>query len=145
MNREALPSILCVDDEPRIVDSLAVHLRRDYQVFAANGGNSALQMLKEKGAPAVIVSDMRMPGMDGATLLKHVRQLYPETTRILLTGEPGRDAAIGCVTAVVDPLAIVGEGSALVGDVVEYGGFAAAGGASSRWWSSASRSRGRRR
>jgi response regulator RpfG family c-di-GMP phosphodiesterase len=97
MNREELPSILCVDDEPRIVDSLAVHLRRDYQVFAANGGNSALQILKEKGAPAVIVSDMRMPGMDGATLLKHVRQLYPETTRILLTGETGRDAAIAAV------------------------------------------------
>jgi response regulator RpfG family c-di-GMP phosphodiesterase len=97
MNREDLPSILCVDDEPRIVDGLAVHLRRDYQVFAANGGTSALQILKEKGAPAVIVSDMRMPGMDGATLLKHVRQLYPETTRILLTGEPGRDAAISAV------------------------------------------------
>ena len=97
MNREDLPSILCVDDEPRIVDSLALHLRRDYQVLAANGGTSALQILKEKGAPAVIVSDMRMPGMDGATLLKHVKQLYPETTRILLTGETGRDAAISAV------------------------------------------------
>jgi response regulator RpfG family c-di-GMP phosphodiesterase len=97
MNREELPSILCVDDEPRIVDSLALHLRRDYQVLAANGGNSALQILKDKGAPAVIVSDMRMPGMDGATLLKHVKQLYPETTRILLTGETGRDAAIAAV------------------------------------------------
>jgi response regulator RpfG family c-di-GMP phosphodiesterase len=97
MNREDLPSILCVDDEPRIVESLAVQLRRDYQVLAANGGNGALQILKDKGAPAVIVSDMRMPGMDGATLLKHVKQLYPETTRILLTGEPGRDAAIAAV------------------------------------------------
>ena len=97
MNREELPIILCVDDEPRVVDGLAVHLRRDYQVLAANGGNSALQILKDKGAPAVIVSDMRMPGMDGATLLKHVKQLYPETTRILLTGEPGRDAAISAV------------------------------------------------
>jgi response regulator RpfG family c-di-GMP phosphodiesterase len=97
MNREELPSILCVDDEPRVVDGLAVHLRRDYQVLCANGGNSALQILKEKGAPAVILSDMRMPGMDGATLLKHVKQLYPETTRILLTGEPGRDAAISAV------------------------------------------------
>ncbi|HEX3603704.1 MAG TPA: HD domain-containing phosphohydrolase, partial [Steroidobacteraceae bacterium] len=48
-------------------------------------------------APAVIVSDMRMPGMDGATLLKHVKQLYPETTRILLTGEPGRDGVIAAV------------------------------------------------
>ena len=97
MNRDELPSILCVDDEPRVVDSLAVHLRRDYQVLAANGGTSALQILKDKGAPAVVVSDMRMPGMDGATLLKHVKQLYPETTRILLTGEPGRDAAISAV------------------------------------------------
>src|ERR1700729_4151162 len=61
VNREELPSILCVDDEARVVDGLAVHLRRDYQVLTANGGNSALQMLKEKGAPAVIVSDMRMP------------------------------------------------------------------------------------
>jgi response regulator RpfG family c-di-GMP phosphodiesterase len=97
MSREDLATILCVDDEPRIVDSLAVQLRREYQVLGANGGNGALQILKEKGAPAVIVSDMRMPGMDGATLLKHVKQLYPETTRILLTGEPGRDAAIAAV------------------------------------------------
>jgi response regulator RpfG family c-di-GMP phosphodiesterase len=97
MSREDLDTILCVDDEPRIVDSLAVQLRREYQVLGANGGTSALQVLKDKGAPAVIVSDMRMPGMDGATLLKHVKQLYPETTRILLTGEPGRDAAIAAV------------------------------------------------
>jgi len=97
MNPEELPSVLCVDDEPRVVDGLAVHLRRDYQVLTANGGQSALQILKEKGAPAVIVSDMRMPGMDGAALLKHVKHLYPETTRILLTGEPGRDAAIAAI------------------------------------------------
>jgi CheY-like chemotaxis protein len=97
MTTQALPSILCVDDEPRVVDGLALHLRRDYQVLTAHGGQSALQLLKEKGAPAVIVSDMRMPGMDGATLLKHVKNLYPETTRILLTGETGRDAAVSAV------------------------------------------------
>jgi DNA-binding NtrC family response regulator len=97
MNPEELPSILRVDDEPRVVDSMAVHLRRGYQVLTAHGGQSALQILKEKGATAVIVSDMRMPGMDGAALLKHVKHLYPETTRILLTGEPGRDAAISAI------------------------------------------------
>lgn len=97
MNRQELPSILCVDDEPRVVDSLALHLRRDYQVLTADGGLSALQILKDIGAPAVIVSDMRMPGMDGAALLKQVKHLYPETTRILLTGEPGRDAAVAAV------------------------------------------------
>jgi response regulator RpfG family c-di-GMP phosphodiesterase len=96
MNGEELPRILCVDDEIRVVEGLAAHLRRNYQVLTANGGSGALQILKEQGA-CVIVSDMRMPGMDGATLLKHVKQLYPETTRILLTGETGRDAAIAAV------------------------------------------------
>jgi response regulator RpfG family c-di-GMP phosphodiesterase len=97
MNREELPHVLCVDDEPRVVDGLALHLRRDYQVRTANGANNALQLLKEHGAPAVIVSDMRIPGMDGATLLKHVKHLHPETTRILLTGDPGRDVAMAAV------------------------------------------------
>ncbi len=97
MNREALPRILCVDDEARVVEGLALHLRRDYQVLTASSGLSALQILKDKGAPTVIVSDMRMPGMDGATLLKHAKRLYPETIRILLTGDPGRDAAISAV------------------------------------------------
>jgi CheY-like chemotaxis protein len=97
MNREDLPHVLCVDDEPRVVEGLALHLRRDYRVSTANGAQRALQVLKENGAPAVIVSDMRMPGMDGATLLKHVRHLHPETTRILLTGDPGRDVAMAAV------------------------------------------------
>ena len=97
MNREQLPLVLCVDDEPRVVEGLALHLRRDYHVVTAGGAHSALQLLKAHGAPAVIVSDMRMPGMDGATLLKHVRHLYPETTRILLTGDPGRDVAVAAV------------------------------------------------
>ena len=94
---ESLPRVLCVDDEPRVVESLAVQLRHHYQILAANSGQQALSVLKEQGAQAVIVSDMRMPGMDGATLLKRVKELYPETTRILLTGETGRDAAIAAV------------------------------------------------
>jgi CheY-like chemotaxis protein len=97
MNQENLPLVLCVDDEPRVVDSLAVQLRKDFQILTANGGNTALRMLKEGAAPTVIVSDMRMPAMDGATLLKHVKQLYPDVTRILLTGETGRDAAVAAV------------------------------------------------
>jgi response regulator RpfG family c-di-GMP phosphodiesterase len=98
MNREDLPRILCVDDEPRVVDSLAVQLRRDYQVLTAHSGQSALRMLsEERDTPIVIVSDMRMPGMDGAALLKQVRHRYPEMTRILLTGETGRDAAVAAV------------------------------------------------
>jgi response regulator RpfG family c-di-GMP phosphodiesterase len=97
MNRQELPRILCVDDESRVVEGLVLHLRRDYQVFTALSGDEALKTLKTMGGAAVVVSDMRMPGMDGATLLHHILRSFPDTTRILLTGEPGRDAAVSAV------------------------------------------------
>jgi response regulator RpfG family c-di-GMP phosphodiesterase len=92
-----LPRVLCVDDEARVLEGLVLHLRRDFDVHTALSGDKALQKLKEIHGAAVIVSDMRMPGMDGAQLLQQVMKTYPETTRILLTGEPGRDAAIAAV------------------------------------------------
>jgi response regulator RpfG family c-di-GMP phosphodiesterase len=97
MSRQGLPRVLCVDDEARVVEGLVLHLRKDYEVHTALSGADALRQLKEMGGAAVIVSDMRMPGMDGATLLQHVMQAFPDTTRILLTGETGRDAAVSAV------------------------------------------------
>jgi response regulator RpfG family c-di-GMP phosphodiesterase len=97
MSETPRPRILCVDDEPRVVQALAVHLRRGYEVLTAISGAEALERLKTAGPVAVIVSDMRMPGMDGAALLANVRALYPDTIRILLTGEPGRDAVVSAV------------------------------------------------
>ena len=97
MSRQGLPRVLCVDDEARVVEGLVLHLRKDYEVHTALSGADALRQLKEMGGAAVIVSDMRMPGMDGATLLQHVMQVFPDTTRILLTGETGRDAAVSAV------------------------------------------------
>jgi response regulator RpfG family c-di-GMP phosphodiesterase len=91
------PRVLCVDDEARVVEGLVLHLRKDYEVHTALSGADALKVLKELGGAAVVVSDMRMPGMDGATLLHHVMSVFPDATRILLTGEPGRDAAIDAV------------------------------------------------
>ena len=97
MSKLGLPRVLCVDDEARVVEGLVLHLRKDYEVHTALSGADALRQLKEMGGAAVIVSDMRMPGMDGATLLQHVMQVFPDTTRILLTGETGRDAAVSAV------------------------------------------------
>jgi len=97
MSRQELPRVLCVDDESRVVEGLILHLRRDYHVYTALSGDEALKILKQIGGAAVVVSDMRMPGMDGATLLHQVLQYFPDTTRILLTGEPGRDAAVSAV------------------------------------------------
>jgi response regulator RpfG family c-di-GMP phosphodiesterase len=97
MSRPELPRILCVDDEARVVEGLVLHLRREYQIFTANSGQEGLSQLKQMGGAAVVISDMRMPQMDGATFLQHVHQFYPDATRILLTGEPGRDAAVSAV------------------------------------------------
>ncbi len=97
MSAPRRPCIVCVDDEPRVTEGLALLLRHEYHVITAAGGQEALDRLREVGAPAVVVSDMRMPGMDGAALLKIVRRSYPEATRILLTGEPGRDAAVAAI------------------------------------------------
>lgn len=97
MSDQPLSRILCVDDEPRMVQGLAAHLRRRYEVLTALGGQQALEQLKSAGTVAVVISDMRMPGMDGAALLAEVYKLYPDTVRILLTGEPGRDAVVSAV------------------------------------------------
>lgn len=97
MSNQERSHVLCVDDEARVVEGLKLHLRRDYEVHTALGGEEGLQKLKELGGVAVVISDMRMPGMDGATFLKRVMRTYPDTTRILLTGEAARDAAVRAV------------------------------------------------
>jgi response regulator RpfG family c-di-GMP phosphodiesterase len=97
MNQRDLPRVLCVDDESRVIEALVLNLRKSYQLFTALSGDEALKTLKRIGGAAVVISDMRMPGMDGATFLNNVMHLFPETSRILLTGEPGRDAAVSAV------------------------------------------------
>jgi CheY-like chemotaxis protein len=97
MSDRERPRVLCVDDESRVVEGLVLHLRKDYEVHTASSGDEGLKVLKKSGGASVVISDMRMPGMDGATFLHHVLTFYPDTTRILLTGEPGRDAAISAV------------------------------------------------
>ena len=97
MNTATQPRVLCVDDEPRVLEGLTLHLRKDYEVHSACSGDDALKKLRELKRVNVIVSDMRMPGMDGATLLAQVMVLYPDITRILLTGEAGREAAVSAV------------------------------------------------
>jgi response regulator RpfG family c-di-GMP phosphodiesterase len=97
MSEKNRPRVVCVDDEPRVVEGLVLHLRKDYEVHTALGGVEALRLLGELRGAAVVVSDMRMPGMDGATFLHHVLTVFPDATRILLTGEAGRDAAVEAV------------------------------------------------
>jgi response regulator RpfG family c-di-GMP phosphodiesterase len=82
----AAPTLLFVDDEPGILSALRRLFRpHGYQIFIAEGGAAGLEIL-EKEHIDLVISDMRMPEMDGATFLKEVRSRWPAVTRILLTG-----------------------------------------------------------
>src|SRR5574343_1032093 len=84
---EATPAtLLFVDDEPSILSALRRLFRpHGYRILIAEGGAAGLALLFRSPVDLVI-SDMRMPEMDGATFLKEVRQRWPNTLRILLTG-----------------------------------------------------------
>jgi response regulator RpfG family c-di-GMP phosphodiesterase len=97
MTHGTLPRILCVDDEPNVLESLGRNLRRSFTVFKANGGAQALELLAHSGPFAAVVSDLSMPFMDGTTLLRRIRGECPDTIRILLTGHSDIDAAIAAV------------------------------------------------
>jgi HD-like signal output (HDOD) protein/CheY-like chemotaxis protein len=93
------PKILFVDDEPNILDSLRLMLRSMRTVWEmnfANGGVEALALL-EKNPHDVVVSDMRMPGMDGAQLLREVQAKYPETVRMILSGYSEQESVMRTV------------------------------------------------
>jgi response regulator RpfG family c-di-GMP phosphodiesterase len=80
------PKVLLVDDEESILNSLRRLLRgQPYDVLLATSGAQALDIMAHQPID-LVMSDARMPNMDGATLLAHIHHLYPDTTRILLTG-----------------------------------------------------------
>ncbi len=89
--------ILCVDDDQRVLDALALHLRRRYDTTTMTSGRAGLEDIARNGPPAVVVSDMQMPEMDGATFLGLVRSAHPDTVRILLTGMQDISAAIAAI------------------------------------------------
>jgi CheY-like chemotaxis protein len=97
MSDKRRPRVLCVDDEPAVLEGLSLHLRRRFDVSTAPGGADALALLERDGPTDVIISDMRMPGMDGATFLGTARQLYPDSVRMLLTGQSDMASAISAV------------------------------------------------
>lgn len=89
--------ILFVDDEPNVLAALERQLRKEYAVETAPGGAEALAALDARGPFAVVVSDMRMPGMDGAQFLSHVYHRHPTAVRMLLTGYTDLRSAIEVV------------------------------------------------
>ncbi|MBD2204020.1 SpoIIE family protein phosphatase [Calothrix sp. FACHB-1219] len=78
--------LMVVDDEPDNLDLLYRTFRRDFDVYQANHALSALEILDKEGEMAVIISDQRMPEMNGTEFLSRTVERFPDTIRILLTG-----------------------------------------------------------
>jgi HD-like signal output (HDOD) protein len=94
-----LKRILFVDDESNVLDGLRLLLRKHrhtWEMEFAHGGARALQLLGEH-AFDVVVTDLRMPRVDGLALLKHVREHHPHTMRVILSGDPVRESALAIV------------------------------------------------
>lgn len=90
------PRLLFVDDEQRVLNSMRIMFRRQFELFLASHGAEALDIVRDKDID-VIVADHRMPKMTGVEVLSRVRTLSPRTVRILLTGYADLDAVEGSI------------------------------------------------
>lgn len=91
------PKLLLVDDEPSLLNALVRILRAQFTVLTAGSGAQGLEILSRERDIAVVMSDMRMPIMNGATFLAHARAAAPDATRLLLTGQADLADAIDAV------------------------------------------------
>lgn len=89
--------LLLVDDETNILRSLTRALQKEnYQIFSAGDANTALKML-DNDSYDIIISDNRMPLMDGIDLLKIVKGKYPQTIRVMLSGYSEFDSIVKAI------------------------------------------------
>lgn len=93
----AKPLVLLVDDDVLLLRSLQRVLSNAFDILTATSGEAALAYLAENRAISVVVSDMRMPGMDGVRFLDQWKFLSPETTRVMLTGQADLTTAMDAV------------------------------------------------
>ena len=92
------PRILLVDDDTDLLAGMVRSLRSEhFELATATSGAEALDLLRNCGPYAVIVSDLKMPVMDGVALLGRARTVSPDTVRVLFTGAPDLDRAIAAI------------------------------------------------
>jgi response regulator RpfG family c-di-GMP phosphodiesterase len=89
--------ILLVDDDSNVLDGYRRSLSREFLLETAIGSDQALPLIEKNGPYAVIVSDMRMPGMSGIQLLSAVKTTSPDTVRVILTGNADLQTAIDAI------------------------------------------------
>lgn len=96
MTANTKPTVLFVDDEPRVLTSMRMLFRTQYRTLLATSGSEALTKLKQEEVD-VIVSDQRMPNMTGIELFREVRKFNDRSMRILLTGYSDLNAIISSI------------------------------------------------
>lgn len=92
-----LPKVLYADDDARALELFREQAGGGFAVTTANSGAVGLELLKKEGPFAVVVSDYQMLGMSGITFLSKVKEVSPDSTRLLITGHPDFTAAVGAV------------------------------------------------
>ncbi len=99
MNEKVRPRLLFVDDEPQVLKMLQLMLKSmsgEWDLEFAGDGADALSRMEARSFD-IIVSDMRMPGMNGAELLNEVMKRHPRTARIILSGYADEDLVMRCI------------------------------------------------
>lgn len=89
--------ILCIDDDANVLTGIQRNLRKQFDIDTAVGALAALKLIEKECPYAVIVADMQMPGMNGVEFLNIARQKYPDTVRIMLTGNADQRTATDAV------------------------------------------------
>jgi len=89
--------VLCVDDEANILFAYRRQLRKHYCVETALGGEEGLKAIETRGPYAVVISDLKMPGMDGIKFLSTVREKSPDSVRVMITGFADLEVAMAAV------------------------------------------------
>lgn len=89
--------VLVVDDEDQLLHAFRLRLRDQYDVRCASDGWEGLEILEEEGPFAVVVSDWKMPNIDGMQFLGEVMRRSPDTVRIMLTGFGAKHLAVDAV------------------------------------------------
>jgi ActR/RegA family two-component response regulator len=97
MPTDVKPRILCVDDDASVLEGLGRTLRRQFTIETCTDPLAAVGLAGGPEPFAVVLSDMRMPGLNGAEFLARVREISPDTVRVLLTGYADVEAAIAAV------------------------------------------------
>lgn len=88
--------LLVIDDEIEVTKSIVRQFRKKYDVYSANGGEEALDIMEENDIQ-VIISDQRMPGMTGVDFFARIKEKYPESLKLILTGYSDIEAVVGAI------------------------------------------------